>query len=115
MKLRIRNKGAVAYSYIINILSPSKITGAVKNGYADIPDTSWIWPQEKEVMIAGNRVKEVELFLKVPDEKQYQSKSFQAVIEVKSEKNSSKQIFVVAVQLPIFFSTQGKIIEVQPQ
>jgi len=105
MKLTIQNKGAIAYTYTIDVLPASKTTGVFKKGYINIPDTSWIWPQKREVLIQGDSVKEVELFLKVPDEKGYKDKNFQAVIEIKSKKNSPKEVFMVAVQLRMFFST----------
>ncbi len=105
MKLTIQNKSAIAYTYTIDILPISETRGALKNGYTNIPDTSWIWPEEKDVLIQGDSVKEVELFLEVPDEENYKHKNFQAEIEIKSKKNSPEEVFVVAVRLKIFFST----------
>ena len=105
MKLRIQNKGPVAYTYTITVLPASKTSSPLKKGYIDIPHTSWLWPQEKEVLIPGNSVKEVELFLKIPRRKRYKGKDFQAIIEVKSKKNRPEEIFVVAVQLRFCFST----------
>ncbi len=105
MKLRIKNKDTCAYTYTIDILPTSRTTSGLKKGYIDIPDTSWIWPEEKEVLIPGNSIKEVELFLKLPGKKKYRAQDFQAIIEVKSKKNRPEEIFVVAVQLQMFFST----------
>ena len=104
-KLEIENKSTLACVYKIDILPASQTSAVIERGYTDIPDTSWIWPQEKEVMVQAKSTEEVELFLKVPDEENYKGKNFLAVIEVKSKKNSPEEIFVVAVQLKIFFST----------
>jgi hypothetical protein len=105
MKLTIQNKGAVAYTYTIDIFPVSETAGSLKKGYINISDTSWIWPEKREVLIQGDSVKEVELFLKVPDEENYKDKNFQAEIEIKSKKNSPEEVFVVAVRLRMFFST----------
>jgi len=105
MKLRIENKGTVAYTYTINILSASEAGDSLKEGYRDIPDKSWIMPQEREVCILANSIKEAELYLKIPKKKEYNDKKYQAVIEVKSKKNRPEDIFVLAVQLRICFST----------
>lgn len=105
-KLKIHNKSAASYTYTINILFNSETTAPLKGGYVDIPDTSWIWPEKKEVLVPGNGTKEVELFLKVPRKKRYKDKKFQAIIEVKSKKNRPEDIFVLACQLKVCFSTQ---------
>jgi len=105
MKLTIQNKGTTPYTYTIDILPVFETTGALKRGYTNIPDTSWIWPEKKDVLIQGDGREEVELFLKVPDEESYRDKNFQAEIEIKSKKNSPEEVFVVAVRLRIFFST----------
>lgn len=105
MKLSIKNKGASTYTYVIGILSTTETTAPLKEGYKDIPDISWIQPENKEVEIAGNSTKTVELYLNIPKKAEYYNKNYQAVIEVKSKKNSSEEIFVLACQLKIWFST----------
>lgn len=112
-KLRIQNKAPVAYTYTITVLPVSKTSSALKKGYINIPDTSWLRPQKREVLIPGNSLKEVELFLKIPRRKKYKNKDFQAVIEVKSKKNRPEEVFVVAVQLRMFFSTHPAVEKVQ--
>lgn len=107
MKLSIKNKGTSAYTYSIDILRTAQTTATLKEGYRDIPDISWIWPENKEVKIAGNSTKVVELYLKIPKKAGYANKRYQAVIEVKSKKNNPTEIFVLACQLKIFFTTKG--------
>ncbi len=106
MKLRIKNKGSSAYTYVIDILPTPKRTGALKEDYIDIPYTSWIWPEEKEVLIPGNSTEDVELFLKIPKKKEYYNKKYHAIIEVKSKKNRPAEIFVLACRLRMSFSTE---------
>lgn len=105
-KLRINNKSASSYNYTINVLYTSQTTSPVQAGYIDIPDTSWIWPEDKEVRIEGNTTKVVELYLKIPESDEYYDKKYQAVIEVKSKKERPEELFVLACQLRMSFSTQ---------
>lgn len=105
MKLSIKNKGASACTYSIAILPSAQTTAALGAGYTDIPDISWIFPDAKEIRIPGNSAKDVELYIKIPKKKEYSGKKYQAVIEVKSKKNTPQEIFVLACQLKIFFST----------
>ena len=105
MRLKIENKGAAAYTYTINILSSSQAGSRLREGYIDIPDTAWIIPENKEVRIPANSVGEAELYLKIPKHKKYYDKRYQAIIEVKSKKNKPEDIFVLAVQIRMSFST----------
>jgi len=105
MKLRIKNKGRTAYAYTINILSTSQTTATLGQGYIDIPDTAWIFPESKELRVPGNSTKDVELYLMIPKKEEYYNKNYQAVIEVKSKKNKAEELFVLACQLKISFST----------
>lgn len=105
MKLSIKNKGASACSYSISILPSAQTTAILREGYRDIPDISWIFPESREVQVSGNSTKDVELYIKIPEKKEYYNKKYQAVIEVKSKKNRPEEIFVLACQLKIFFST----------
>lgn len=105
MKLRIQNKGAADYTYAINVLFSAEAQDSHREGYIDIPDKSWIIPENKEVRIPANSAKEVELYLKIPKRKEYYDKKYQAVIEVKSKKNRPEDIFVLSAQLRICFST----------
>ena len=116
MKLSIKNKGASASYYTINILPSAQTSATLKEGYTDIPDISWITPENKEVSIEAGSTKAVELYLKIPKKKAYYNKKYQAVIEVKSKKNKSEEIFVLACQLKMFISTEagGKTVIVSP-
>ena len=105
MKLKIQNKGPVAYTYVINILSSEETGALLPAGYQDIPSTSWLVPEEKEVKIAGNSAKEVELYLEIPEKEEYYNKRYQAIIEVKSKKNKPEEVFVLAVQIRMCFDT----------
>ena len=108
MKLKIQNKGPVAYTYVINILKCGQTATRVQAGYQDIPDTSWLIPEDKEVKIAGNSAKEVELYLEIPEKKEYYNQKYQAIIEVKSKKNKPEEVFVLAVQIRMCFITRSQ-------
>ena len=105
MLLRIENKSASAFTYTIEILPTSK-PGHLKAGYTNIPDTSWIWPGDKELRIEGNTTKAVELYLKIPESEEYYDKKYQAIIEVKSKKERPEELFVLACQTRMCFSTE---------
>ncbi|MEA3560515.1 MAG: hypothetical protein U9R31_01940 [Candidatus Omnitrophota bacterium] len=105
MKLRIENTGAAACTYTINTLFSSEAGSRLRQSYEDIPDTSWIMPQHKKVQIPAKATKAVELYLEIPEKEQYYNKKYQAVIEVKSKKDRPEDIFVLAVQIKMLFST----------
>ncbi len=109
MKLIIKNKGASACTYSINILRCAQTTATLKEGYMDIPDSAWIYPENKEIQISGNSAKGAELYIKIPKKKEYNNKKYQAVIEVKSKKNKPEELFVLACQLKICFSIKEEI------
>jgi hypothetical protein len=105
VKLKIENKGNSAYTYTINILYSSETQTSLRVGYVDIPDTSWIWPEKKEVTISGKSKEVVELYLKIPKKKEYYNKRYQAIVEVTSKKNRPEELFVLACQVQMCFST----------
>ncbi len=105
MMLSIENKSGSAYNYSINILHASETTAVLEQGYADIPDTAWIQPEIQDVRVAAYSKQSVGLYLQIPKKEEYYNKKYQAVIEVKSKKNKASEIFVLACQLKICFST----------
>lgn len=106
MKLKIENKSSAAYTYTIAILPNSETSAVLKQGYENIPDIAWIILEMEEVQIAGNSTKEVELYLEIPKLDKYYNKKYQAIIEVKSKKNSPDELIVLACQLKICFATE---------
>lgn len=104
-KLKIINKGGSLYTYTIEIFYTSLTAFPLKNGYDDIPDIAWIEPEKKEIKLFGNAEGIVDLYLKVPKKNKYLNKKYQAIIEVKNKKNDPKEVFVLACQIPIRFST----------
>ncbi len=107
LKLNITNKNASSYIYTITILYTDETTTSLKEGYTDIPDASWIFPENKEVEIEGNGTKAVELYLKIPKNKKYAGKKYQAIIEVKN-KPKEGDFFNFAAQPTILFSTKAE-------
>lgn len=106
--LQIKNKSDAAYYYVINILYTSQTTALLGEGYRDIPDTGWIMPGEKEVRVEANQTKEIELYINIPKKTAFANKKYQAIIEVKNKKNNLQEVFVLACQLKICFSTSPK-------
>ncbi len=104
--LEIKNKSDAAYDYVISILHTPQTTSPLREGFVDIPDTSWIMPEEKEVRVEASQTKEVELFIFIPNKKAFANKKYQAVIEVKSKKNNPQEVFVLACQLRITLQTK---------
>lgn len=106
MKLKIENKGEVTTTYEINIFSSLETKAPLREGFTDIADTTWIWPEKKEVRVKGKSTKMVELYIKIPQKKEYSHQKYQGVIEVKSKKNRPGDLFVLACQVRIWFSTK---------
>ena len=105
MKLKIENKGEVTTTYEINVLSSLETKAPLREGFTDIAEVAWIWPENKEVIVAGKSTKVVELYIKIPEKMEYYHKKYQGVIEVKSKKNEPEELFVLACQVRIYFST----------
>ena len=104
--LEIKNKSDAGYDYVISILHTAQTTSPLRQGFIDIPDTSWIMPEEKEVRIEAGQTKQVELYINIPNKKAYAGKKYQAVIEVKNKKNAPQDLFVLACQLRITLQTK---------
>ncbi len=104
LKLNINNKNSSSYIYTINVFYTAETTNALREGFMDIPDISWISPEKQEVEIEGNGTKTVELYLNIPKNKKYAGKKYQAIIEVKN-KPKPGDFFNFAAQPIIRFST----------
>lgn len=104
-KLLIENKSSEDFTYEIEILSTTGANALLKEGYKDIPDTSWIIPEQKEIHILAGAAGTVDIYLDIPKNEQYENQNFQAVINVKSKKNNPEDLFVLAVQLRMCIST----------
>jgi hypothetical protein len=104
--IQITNKGAAAYSYVINIHTPAQVSIKPSFGYEDIPDTAWIQPKQKEIRIEAGSSKDVELYIDIPGDSIYAGKRYQAIIEVQSKKNHEKDIFVLAAQVRVNIHTR---------
>lgn len=106
--LEITNNSSTAFDYVIDILYSGETSAPLPSGYQDITDTSWIIPAQSEVSIKAGQTKEVELYLNLPDDPNYAGKKYQAVVEVKSKKRRPEDIFVLAAQVRIRFTTQAE-------
>ncbi|MFH1310429.1 MAG: hypothetical protein ABIH85_07115 [Candidatus Omnitrophota bacterium] len=105
-KLLIENKSEKDCTYDIEVLSVTGVNAHLKRGYKDIPGTSWIKPEKKEVHILAGNTKTVDVYLEIPKDKQYENKNYQAILEVKSRKDNPGDLFVLAVQVRMCISTQ---------
>lgn len=103
--LEIKNTGNMSCDYQISVLYTAQTSSSLGIGYSDIPDTGWIIPEYSEVSIAANSAKKIELYLEIPENKEYYNKNYQAIIEVKSKKNRPEDVFVLAAQVLMRFST----------
>jgi len=105
MVLRIQNKDSGSHTYTVNVLSALTGNGRLKPGFQNIPDTSWVTPENKEITIPGNSTGKMELYINVPNMEKYGEKKYQGVIEVKSKKDNPEDMFVLAVQIGLRIST----------
>ncbi len=105
-KLLIENKSSEDFTYEIDILSTAVTNAPLEQGYKDIPDTSWIIPEQKEVHVLAGATVAVDIYIDIPKNEQYENQNFQAIINVKSKKNNPEELFVLAVQLRMCISTE---------
>jgi hypothetical protein len=105
--LKISNNSSTAFDYVINILHTSETPVSLPSGYQDIPDTGWITFEMEEIHVEAGKAKEVELYFNLPDSPAYAGKKYQAIIEVKSKKNKPEEVFVLAAQVRVCFTTQA--------
>jgi hypothetical protein len=104
--LEITNNSSTAFDYVIDILHSGETSAPLPANYQDVPDTSWIIPEAEEIWIEAGKTKKIDLYLNLPDDPNYAGKKYQAVIEVKNKKKRPEDIFVLAAQVRIRFSTQ---------
>lgn len=109
MRLVIKNKSLQDFFYQINILDAAQTKTSIKHGYKDIPDTSWITPESGQIHILAGDIKTVDLYLKIPKDKQYENQNYQAIVEIKSKKNNPEDLFVLAVQARMYIGTDTEV------
>jgi len=107
-KLKVTNKDGKAHRFTVKVLTTAASRSRLKYGYEDIPDASWLKPGEAESVIGPLQSKEFDLFVEVPKKKDYAGKSFQAIVEVKREKDEPKDLFVLAAQPRVCLTIQGR-------
>ena len=105
MKLVIENKSDSAYTYAIKILDTTLTNAPLKRGFQNIPNISWITPAANQIRISANSTKTADLYIEIPKNREYRNKNYQAIVEVKSKKKNPQDLFVLAVQIRICFST----------
>ena len=100
-KLIITNKDRRTRIFSIKVFNSKETDNRIKYGYEDIPDASWLRPEYGEIEIESRSRGEVDLFVNIPDQEEYLNKKYQAVVEVRQEKNNPKDLFVTAVQVRV--------------
>ena len=103
-KLKVTNKDSRPHRFTIKVLTCAESQNRVKYGYQDIPDIAWLKPAEAEAVIGPMETKEFDLFAAVPKKAEYRGKSFQAIVEVRREKDNPTDLFVLAAQPRVCFT-----------
>lgn len=91
--LTIENKDSSPHTYIISTLKPSE-TGNKKwlKGYTEIPDPSWFWVENNEVLVEAQSKAEVKMYLKIPVEDKYYNQRWTVSLEVKGKSEPGRAL-----------------------
>lgn len=106
--LIIENKDTSPHIYKLTALKPSE-AGNKKwlKGYAQIPDPSWFWLENNEVLVEPQSKQEVKMFLKIPDEDKYYNQRWTVSLEV-TGKPEAGSMLALAVYPRYQIETESK-------
>jgi rhodanese-related sulfurtransferase len=107
-KLQIKNLGPKKRTFRIYVYTCSESNNRVFPGCEDIPDTSWVTPEQAEFEITGNSMKEIDLFVKIPAGKAFAGKKYQCILEILMDKENPEDMYVLSVQANMLISTKVK-------
>ncbi|OQA91555.1 MAG: hypothetical protein BWY26_00882 [Elusimicrobia bacterium ADurb.Bin231] len=113
-KLQVKNIYKETRIVQIGIFPPSEINVPLKEGYTEIPNSVWVQPEQPELEVTANSVRDIEIYIKIPREESNFNQKYQAMIEVKTKKMREEETFVLALNIPIFLTTE-KIGEENPK
>jgi len=80
--LKIMNPNDKAFTYRVSVKKVKDSMAALKSGFADTPDTSFLTLDKTEVKAEPLSIKEVKMFLELPKEEQYKGKRYMFIISV---------------------------------
>ena len=78
--LKIVNPNNEEFNYRIRMVTAWEAGIGVIRGYEETPDLSFLTFSEKEFSVSPISIKEVKMFLQIPDEEKYKRKKYQFVI-----------------------------------
>jgi len=107
--LTIYNRDNRPHTYILSTDKPSKV-GSRKwlKGYLEIPNPSWVWPEEKEIRIEANSSGKVNLYMKIPPAEKYYNQHWAVSLGVKG-KPEAGQMFALAAHPRMEIETLSKL------
>ena len=95
VNIMVKNDSTEAKSFTLKIVKPSEIDTEVTEGFEEMPVRSWISFDTKRVTIGPGEWKEVQMFIKIPKEKQNFNQKWDFFVEVK-EYISGGEMFALA-------------------
>lgn len=78
--LKIVNPNSEEFSYKLRIVSAWEAGIGVISGYEETPDRNFLSFSEKEFSVPAISIKEIKMFLQIPDEEKHKGKRYQFVI-----------------------------------
>lgn len=78
--LKIVNPNSKEFSYKLRIVTAWEASIGVISGYKETPDRNFLSFSEKEFSVPAISIKEIKMFLQIPDEEKHKGKRYQFVI-----------------------------------
>lgn len=107
MRFKIYNDSDKPRRYVIKVDKPVKVGVKVLKGYTQIPDPSWFWFEEKEVLVPENGVAEIKMFLRIPNEEKYCNQKWAVGIDVEGKPETEEKL-VLAVSPVFYIETESR-------
>ena len=101
MRFKIYNDSDKARRYTLKVDKAVKVGVNVLKGYSDIPNPSWFWFENNEVLVPANSAKEIRMFLRIPSEEKYCNQKWAVGIDVEGKPEAEERL-VLAVS-PVFY------------
>lgn len=107
IRLRIYNGSDKPRRYSIKVDKPIKVGAKVLKGYTQIPDPSWFWFEENEVLVAADSIEEIKMFLRIPNEEKYYNQKWAVGIDVERKPEPGERL-VLAVSGVFYIETESR-------
>ena len=107
IRFKIYNDSDKSRRYNLKVDKPAKVGVKVLKGYSGIPEPSWFWFEQDNVLAPANGVQEIKMFLRIPDEEKYCNQKWAVGIDVEGKPEAEERI-VLAVSPVFYIETESR-------